>query len=1221
MDVEFDKENITDGLDMKRAAPSPKKAPKKTRSSIGPGVLSEGRSVPLKEDAGNRRKSAFPAVKSILPSGDDAEKEKRRAERRKSLAARRVSFAPEATLHTWDVVEYMRDATTSSSASSEASRRASSMSDLSNAQSPQGASPAPAEPEIVEPPSTPPEQVEEPQPGSSPANQRDLHQKKLRRRSSGIPPMNFNNPDDAYSSSAEGSSSPIAESPGSDSTASPGGITVMEEEDLTMDAGDATGQSIASAGSAESTSSSVRLDQSLRKAAMLVDEQAKGEVENKVIQASFKPWVQRKPRDSIGVQKLAQMQQENVNPFSPAFKAQVSSQRQETAKDNEETQDMDMSMDMTRAVGGIVRQQQDTHLQQDQDKENALPMRSLKRRRSSTNGGLSTDATGSPAKRQSRRSSVRRRSSAEDSMLDDETMDLTMAVGGIQQVYSNDESRRESIDTSFGDETMDFTMVQGGIIGGVQFQDNDELAPEEDMSMELTATIDRTIKVSSTLQVPQSPAKSNKSAKPKSPAKSPRNSRKATAKSPLRQVQSADEIKTPSPTKTPTKSPRRSTRQSLLPSQSDEVVYPVLDTVDELPAPKLIDFDAAPQVPARESSPKVVLATPPRQTAPKSAGVPAFSPMKEFAAPKTTSLSESIRLLSTPRKQIPTSPVKKVAVTPKQNASPKKSASPKKMRTPRRSASPRKRVRMEVVEQDEPVEVLDENQEDLSTVSVEHIELQDFLKMTNIRFMELTTTKRRHTGHPGMDGKFLHEMEDPADDEEPSLESSVAAAVGTEPQLHMYHHACQEMKNYTAGGREDMQTLEEEVYENQPPLFREYLLAPPQERAIMDNQFKNMKTNARLQSKGGWYAWRRKLLSDLHKGQLQFASDFDRDEAVLTKQEAAIDAVLPNLIQQHEELEIESNRLQQRADELASHDREELETARENLVSTEAEIEEKKQMLANLQRQLEDKEANIEAVKERKVETLEEIKEAERVREEFRGWSSSEVSVLKAKVDELESEHGWSVTAASASPSTLTFTYLNDLELFFHPSSFKPTSGGENAPISLSYVGAESRSSNKTPRPLTTTKRFFLQLLRAQLHCIPQCQTTVASVLKTISSGWKHALAVSEAVRLLDQTCMTEELILSDERMAVDAMLLLPTLQTKVRVRVEIAAGIEHESIETQVRVVAKVMYGEKYDEAKMGEFLSKFTGGWVGEREEMGKWVEGVEDLRKRLIQRGKKG
>lgn len=220
----------------------------------------------------------------------------------------------------------------------------------------------------------------------------------------------------------------------------------------------------------------------------------------------------------------------------------------------------------------------------------------------------------------------------------------------------------------------------------------------------------------------------------------------------------------------------------------------------------------------------------------------------------------------------------------------------------------------------------------------------------------------------------------------------------------------------------------------------------------------------------------------------------------------------------------------------------------------------------------------------------------------------------------METEHGWGVTAASAEPNTLTFTYLNDLELFFHPSSFKTASGGENAAISLSYVGAESRLSNKKPRPLTTTKRFFLQLLRAQLHCIPQCQTTVASVLKTISSGWQHALAVSEAVRLLNQTCMTEELILSDERMAVDAMLLLPTLHTKVRVRVEIAAGVEEETIGTQVRVVAKVLYGEKYDEPKMGEFLSKFTGVCVGQIEEMGKWVEGVEDLRKRLIQRGKK-
>jgi hypothetical protein len=58
MDSEFDKENITHYSDMKThaAQPSPKKGAKKSRSSMGPGVLSEGRSIPLKEDTGNRRK-------------------------------------------------------------------------------------------------------------------------------------------------------------------------------------------------------------------------------------------------------------------------------------------------------------------------------------------------------------------------------------------------------------------------------------------------------------------------------------------------------------------------------------------------------------------------------------------------------------------------------------------------------------------------------------------------------------------------------------------------------------------------------------------------------------------------------------------------------------------------------------------------------------------------------------------------------------------------------------------------------------------------------------------------------------------------------------------------------------------------------------------------------------------------------------------------------------
>ena len=113
--------------------------------------------------------------------------------------------------------------------------------------------------------------------------------------------------------------------------------------------------------------------------------------------------------------------------------------------------------------------------------------------------------------------------------------------------------------------------------------------------------------------------------------------------------------------------------------------------------------------------------------------------------------------------------------------------------------------------------------------------------------------------------------------ESASLESNVAVAVGTLPVLSMYQHMCHEMKNYISGGRDELDTLAEEVYENQPALFGEYLSAPAEERTIMDNQFKNMKTNARLLSKAGWHAWRAQLLGELKKGLEQSVYEFGRD--------------------------------------------------------------------------------------------------------------------------------------------------------------------------------------------------------------------------------------------------------------------------------------------------------------------------------------------------------
>lgn len=197
-------------------------------------------------------------------------------------------------------------------------------------------------------------------------------------------------------------------------------------------------------------------------------------------------------------------------------------------------------------------------------------------------------------------------------------------------------------------------------------------------------------------------------------------------------------------------------------------------------------------------------------------------------------------------------------------------------------------------------------------------------------------------------------------------------------------------------------------------------------------------------------------------------------------------------------------------------------------------------------------------------------------------------------------------------------THLNDLELYFQPSAFNTEANTPNASISLTYIGD---TATPHPRPLTTSKRFFLQLIRAHLHCIPQSQTRIAHLLTLVKNSWAAAISVSEGVRWLNMSYLTEETILSDERMAISSAMLLPPLQTKVQVTFDIGVSLGVEGVETLVNPRAEVVYGEKYKEDKMGEFLRQFVGETIRVGGEMGIWADAVDDLAGRLTARGRKG
>ena len=198
-------------------------------------------------------------------------------------------------------------------------------------------------------------------------------------------------------------------------------------------------------------------------------------------------------------------------------------------------------------------------------------------------------------------------------------------------------------------------------------------------------------------------------------------------------------------------------------------------------------------------------------------------------------------------------------------------------------------------------------------------------------------------------------------------------------------------------------------------------------------------------------------------------------------------------------------------------------------------------------------------------------------------------------------------------------THSNDLELYFQPSAFATGASTPNGSISLAYIGD---SATPHPRPLTTSKRFFLQLIRAHLHCIPQSQTSISSLLSLIKHGWSTALAVAEGIRWLQHSYITEEFILSDERMGITANMLLPTLQTKIKVMFEVAISLGKDSVEdTDVSTSAEVVYGEKYGEEKMSSFLRDFCGTQVKDIDDMTVWADGMLDLAARLRKTGRKG
>lgn len=538
--------------------------------------------------------------------------------------------------------------------------------------------------------------------------------------------------------------------------------------------------------------------------------------------------------------------------------------------------------------------------------------------------------------------------------------------------------------------------------------------------------------------------------------------------------------------------------------------------------------------------------------------------------------------------------------------------------SPSRATTPKEQGRFKNVDNDQPTATFTFHATPLADLAdlqppdddEDRIHLQDFLNLTSIRFMELTTTKRRHTILPSARKSSLSDDKDSL-----SLEKCVVAGACTVPMLELFQHSCRELKKYISEGRKIVREIETETFQENPPLFREYITASPEFKSLMDNQFKNVKTNARLLSKAMWYDWRMKLQDGLREGLVKIAEGMIADEQLLEKQQKLLSSILPAMMKQLDTLTRECENLDAVASELEDCDPQELNTARADLAAVEDDIEAKNKEIAQLREQFRTSEEKVGQLVEQKQRYNADIKEAERIREECRGWSSTEISALKAKVDAIEEQHGWAITGVVG--TSVSMSYRREIELVFDTASFRP--GQQNSRIDLWYIAA---SRERKPAPLTPEKEFCVQCIRDRLRCLPQSKTKVSSMLGLVSRAWDHANALANQIYQLNLAFPTSSTRTSDSSMSITSTLLLAPLQTKVGVNLSVQSSSGVDSVDFTVSARAAIIYGEQFNAAKMADFLSSRIGQRVHcpSEKESETWVNVVADLHARLLARGKK-
>ncbi|KAK9453031.1 Spc7 kinetochore protein-domain-containing protein [Dipodascopsis uninucleata] len=279
------------------------------------------------------------------------------------------------------------------------------------------------------------------------------------------------------------------------------------------------------------------------------------------------------------------------------------------------------------------------------------------------------------------------------------------------------------------------------------------------------------------------------------------------------------------------------------------------------------------------------------------------------------------------------------------------------------------------------------------------ISLTDFMRLTSVQFLEGLNTKRRNT-------TFIHAD---ANITEPTFEQVTLSKLLDCPMLELHEFSCRELRKNIEEGNQLFERLEAETVEENPLLFKQYLSSSIDRQTSFCAQFKTIKSYARLQAKGVWYEWRAKLLDGVMSTLNKNVASLNEDRKRLTETETEVKPMLSDIESQHKKIKDKLQLLRTRKQEFEGCDKEELQIARMHLSELKSNLCDDKLQSVTLDEESSQLSDAIAICIEEIKATRGSISAAEKIIAESKGLEMTEIRHMQRQIRAFEFLFGWSV--------------------------------------------------------------------------------------------------------------------------------------------------------------------------------------------------------------------